>query len=127
MMIHSKKLREKINRLITEEVFIDVWHEMDGWNCLSCDESVNMFSHPSICDSFVRKHRNRDFFSYEGSMELWVKIQEMDGFVSMTQELHWYEPYVGIPCILQDIHPDRLAPLVYEFLLGVNMEKEKKN
>ncbi len=119
MMIHSKKLREKINRLITEEVFIDVWHEMDGWNCLSCDESVNMFSHPSICDSFVRKHRNRDFFSYEGSMELWVKIQEMD--LVLTDMVMPTDGKILRVCEL--IHPDRLAPLVYEFLLRVEIEQ----
>ena len=101
--------KQKINQYLTEQVFGECWHDIKdgGFTCLKC--------HKFLGQRFVFG-KNKDFFTNEGCMELWLKIQEMDWFFELTRHLYWYDPYAGVSCILQDIHPDHLAPAVYKFL-----------
>lgn len=113
--------KEEINKYLTEEVFQECWHTVvypggkdPQPHCCDC----------KIAGKFAIQH---DFFTNEGCMILWLKIQEKDWFYGFwpyvwnSNVTPMYEKRKPIwVCETQLTHPDRLAPAVYEFLKEAN-------
>ncbi len=92
--------KQKVNKYLTEKLFNACWYE--------CDAGKFNYHLPT----------NKDFFTNADCMTLWLKIQEMDWFMTF-EEQYWC--FCG--CLDYDIiHPDRLAPAVYEFMKGLTHE-----
>ena len=109
---------QEINKYLTEKVFEECWHEWEHvkwfhmwvWRCTGCENEQYM-----LYEDDPNKHtryQTYDFFTNEGCMRLWLKIQECEWWESF-----WYDPDLcGQHEDVWFIHPDRLAPAVYEFL-----------
>ena len=111
-------LKTEINKYITEQVFEECWHKFrlvyKKWDegkeeseiCYKCSEDKPV--------------EFKDFFTNEGCMELWLKIQKKDWFTSFldsvnSPDYHWSNCH-NLIIDTDIIHPDHLALAVYEFL-----------
>lgn len=99
---------EAINKEIHEKVFGKEWHL---YSCCPCG-----LVHTS------EELSQQDYFILKGCMKLFLKIQEKEWFWEFARErmastrLDGGESY---PYYYYDlIHPDRLAPAVYDFIKG---------
>ena len=105
--------KSEINQYLTEQVFDECWHEFEEnptfrtihWKCILCGK--------------VDVSQN-NFFTNEGCMTLWLKIQEMDWF-ALFEFKQTGQIMLASLRMNRYIHPDRLAPAVYKFL------KEREN
>ena len=112
------------NKLLTKEVFDECWHEWEWFKhhkhkCIKCKKDAEYIDYSKLL--IVPQP---DFFSLEGCMKLFLKIQEMEWFDEFTKEYGDYEcglPFTDSPIFwfkASLIHPDSLAPAVAEFLKG---------
>ena len=114
-MIRADK--EAINKYLTEEVL-----KGKHWNSIGNKHYyfIPDFMGYQISDPELMLN----FFTNEGCMRLWLKIQEMDWFEDFFDDLNGMvsnEFYWARSILRYFIRPDRLAPAVYRFL----KEKEK--
>ena len=115
--------QREINKYVTQKVFGECWHPVE--NALNKPLGVKA----QVCKQcettwMTRKHNN--FFTLEGCMKLWLKIQGeewFDDFYVDLKDNFWefdrHEETGFITFAQEIVHPDRLAPAVVEFLKGM--------